>query len=680
MGSHWLTSSRVRGAAVAIGIVLVAIVLSLWMGRGTQETAEVPALGSPDAPSTSRADLARTVATMQARLSKKPGDTVAAVTLADALLRQARVTGNAGMAVKAEQALQGVLAVQPSDYDAHRMLGAVYLSQHRFRDAIREADRCRDVRSDDAWVYGVLGDAHIELGEYPEAFDAFDRMSSLRPNAASYARASYARELQGDLDGASRLMRMSAAATGPQDPESLAWHYAQLGHLDFEMGRLADARREYQHANYVFPDHPLASDGLAQVAAAEGDYSGALVIATRRLAVAPTPAEAAFAGDLLRALGRNEEAERQARTCRGGLARRCAGAVPARAVSCGSRPPDRRSGPACGERRTRSPRHLHRGRAGVGDFRSGQSGKALAAAQRALRTGTRDREIRYHAAEIEAATGHPADARRLASDAVANAPHFDSCFGARGRAVAAVARRACRRASVIATGRTLRAVGMAVALLALGGAPVAAHPPGTTEVAVSLNEASATFDVAIEADADGLLLKLEALSGSEIPVAPLAPPERDARLTSLQQTLIDRVGVRFDKTPVRLMLSKMSAVDSQTTIFHLTGAIPRGARYATWQTSLVYGSYLFTIQHAGGPVGAGAWLQGPEESEPYAIAESAATRWRLSLDVFAGLWPFAARIVSGVLAVVFFTTLVVSARRKTRGFRPVRSERNGATA
>ena len=118
----------------------------------------------------------------------------------------------------------------------------------------------------DAYVHGLVGDAHLELGEYDEAFSAFDRMNELKPTAASYARASYARELQGDLPGALDIMKMALDATSPNDAEAVAWHRAQLGHLYFEMGRLADASREFAHADHVFPGHPMAADGLARVA------------------------------------------------------------------------------------------------------------------------------------------------------------------------------------------------------------------------------------------------------------------------------------------------------------------------------------------------------------------------------------------------------------------------------
>jgi hypothetical protein len=44
-----------------------------------------------------------------------------------------------------------------------------------------------------AAVHGILGDALAETGRYGEAFAAFEHSVSLKPNAASYARISYAR-------------------------------------------------------------------------------------------------------------------------------------------------------------------------------------------------------------------------------------------------------------------------------------------------------------------------------------------------------------------------------------------------------------------------------------------------------------------------------------------------------
>ena len=235
-----------------------------------------------DTAATSREELARRADRARADLERNPGDLSSAVVLSDVLLRQARATGHGGRAVEAERVLSAALVRDPEHYDTRKLLAATYLSLHKFRDALREGTRCLASQPKDAYVYGIVGDAHLELGDYDQAFAAFDRMNELKPTAASYARASYARELQGDLPGALEIMKMALDATRPNDAEAVAWHRAQLGHLYFDMGRLADASREYAHADHVFPGYPMAADGLARVAAASGRTEEALAIVQKR--------------------------------------------------------------------------------------------------------------------------------------------------------------------------------------------------------------------------------------------------------------------------------------------------------------------------------------------------------------------------------------------------------------
>ena len=294
-----------------------ALVMSLATVGCSQSTvarrspAAIEPLGAPAAPGTSRELLERTRSEMEARLQAQPNDTAAAVRLADALLRLARVTNNGGLAVKAERALVKALAADPERYEAHRMLAAVLLSQHRFRDAIREAERCQQMRQNDAFTWGVVGDARLELGEYDEAFAAFERMSTIRPDSASYARIAYARELQGDMPGALRLLKMALEATSPNDAEAIAWHHAQIGALHFAEGRLSDAAREFAHADYSFPGHPFAVEGRARVMAAQGRPADALKALDPLLSGAPSASALVLSADVLRALGRREDASRQ---------------------------------------------------------------------------------------------------------------------------------------------------------------------------------------------------------------------------------------------------------------------------------------------------------------------------------------------------------------------------------
>ena len=231
-------------------------------------------------------------------------------------------------------------------------------------------------------------------------------MNELKPTAASYARASYARELQGDLPGALDIMKMALDATSPNDAEAVAWHRAQLGHLYFEMGRLADASREFAHADHVFPGHPMAADGLARVASASGRYEAALAIVQKRLGDGPVAGDFALAGDFLMALGRSDEAERNYRL--------------AEAAWRSDTPEPARLAKFLADRSGRADEAVRVAEAAIAErrdiftadalawayFRAGRLGDARNAMAEARRTGTRDRDILRHSAAMGYTGGH----------------------------------------------------------------------------------------------------------------------------------------------------------------------------------------------------------------------------------------------------------------------------------
>ncbi len=277
---------------------------------GRVSAVPAPSTLPPGASTTSREGLAGTVEAMTAQLKNNPENSAAAVRLADALLRQARVLNHAGLPLLAEGVLNRVLHANPSDYMARRMRATVYLAQHRFREALAEAKRCRALRADDPVIDGLIGDASLELGDYPAAFSAFDRMMLSRPDATTYARVSYAHELQGDLSGAIDIMTMAESATSAHDPEAQAWHAAQLGHLHLTAGDPTSARREYLRAETIFPGYPLAGSGLARVDMAVSKPADALARLTKSLETSPSAADFALAGDAYAQLGQPDQAHR----------------------------------------------------------------------------------------------------------------------------------------------------------------------------------------------------------------------------------------------------------------------------------------------------------------------------------------------------------------------------------
>ena len=249
------------------------------------------------------------IAGLQAELRLSPQNVKALDTLGLAYQQRVRETGDAGYYAKADGILHQALRLAPHDLIATAGLGQLALSRHRFRAALMLGERARRISPTTAGVYGVIGDAQLELGRYRQAFAAFDRMAASKPSVASYARISYARELLGHVAGAEQAMRLAAsAAVGEQEASS--WTHVQLGLLYLGHAQPARALREVRIALSLGPTYYVALDGMAQVQASLGHTRRAIGYARAAVDRVPLPAQVALLGDLYRATGR----ERLART------------------------------------------------------------------------------------------------------------------------------------------------------------------------------------------------------------------------------------------------------------------------------------------------------------------------------------------------------------------------------
>lgn len=405
---RFLTPSTIVSVAI-IAAVAAMVAIANWrdVRRSRVASTRPTSLGTRGA-GTGRADLSRRIVDLRAAVAARPDEVAAAVMLADALVRQTRITGNTGLAIEAEGALKRALVNDPANYDANRELGSLLLSQHRFREALAVGEKNRDARPYDAINYGVIGDGHLELGEYDQAFEAFDKMMALRPSAASYARVAYARELQGNMTGAIESMKLAADATPPDDPEALAWHHAQVGDLYLRLGKLHEAETEYIAASHAFPGHPFAVTGYARLLAARGEPNGALTLLQELAKTAPTPDLAARTGDLLAQLGRRDEAERQYALGEAGWR---VDAPEPKNLARFLADHDRKLPEAVAIAEKAS---LERHDIFTEDalawayFKAGRVAAAREAMAQALRTGTKDADIRAHAKAIEATAGQVA--------------------------------------------------------------------------------------------------------------------------------------------------------------------------------------------------------------------------------------------------------------------------------
>jgi tetratricopeptide (TPR) repeat protein len=204
------------------------------------------------------------------------GDIKSRLALAALFIQEARVTGDhMYYDAAAMKYVNEVLEKEPSNFEALIYQALILLSQHHFAEGLAIAEKARDANPDNAFIYGIITDANVELGNYKEAIAAADRMVSIRPDIRSYSRISYLREIHGDNPGAIEAMKLAVDAGAPGD-EATEWCRVQLGRLYEYEGDLVNAEGSYSASLHNRPGYAYAYAGLARLAAANKNYSKAI--------------------------------------------------------------------------------------------------------------------------------------------------------------------------------------------------------------------------------------------------------------------------------------------------------------------------------------------------------------------------------------------------------------------
>jgi len=397
-----------------VSVVSVAAVTLLAVGAvfGLRETpAPAPAPASAQAAAPDR--LAETIARAQDRLRTLPRDYQTWATLGLAYVERARVTADPSLYPKAEGALRRSLQVRATD-NAGALVGLGALANARHEFAAARAYATDAVRGNpyNADAYGVLADAHTQLGDAGAATAAIQRMLDLRPGLAAYARASYDLEQRGRLAEATGLMRRALAAA--VDPADLAFCRNQLGDLAWFAGDLAGAEAEYAAGIAADPSYQPLLRGRARVAAATGRTDAAIADAATVAARTPTPDTLMEYAELLRLAGRTAEADRQLTLA--DAAHRIFVANGGRDDLTGALLALARGDTASAVKLARS-EWRRRPFADVADVlgralhAAGRDAEALPYARRAVALGPRNASYAYHLATVSLAGGDPAGAR-----------------------------------------------------------------------------------------------------------------------------------------------------------------------------------------------------------------------------------------------------------------------------
>lgn len=372
------------------------------------------------------------ISKLEARLQNNPDDTNAYAQLGLGLLQQVRESGDIALYDRAGKAFEAALERDPKQVDALFGQGILALALHDFTGALTWADKAWAVNPFRAQTLGIRVDGQVELGRYDEAAQTLQKMVDLRPDLESYSRVSYLRELYGDVDGAIEAMR-SAVQTALPGTESWAWTLTHLGHLYFNRGDLDEAAAIYAQVLAAKADYAYALAGTARIDAAQGNTVEAIAQYKQITARLPLPEFIIALGELYEAVGQPDQARQQYELVE---VIQQLNAVAGMNVDLEMAlfTVNHGSDPAAALTQARAA-YAERPTIYAADtlawalYQTGDYTEAWKSSQEALRLGTKDALLHFHAGMIASKLDDVANARQHLEQALAINPHFSPIYG-----------------------------------------------------------------------------------------------------------------------------------------------------------------------------------------------------------------------------------------------------------
>lgn len=244
-------------------------------------------------------------------IDKDPDASQPYLALAGIYINRARATGDFGLNAKAQSAVERALKNAPNDLSAQKYKASLDLTFHRFNEALALGTELQQRNPADAFIYGILTDANVELGNYDQAVAMAQKMVDLRPNSSSYARVAHLRSLHGDQKGAVEMFKIAARTADPSDHEAQAWCLVQLGDELWKYGKYAESESSYDEALGTLPDYYLALIGKGRVRASQGDLQKAIEILTAATERVPNAEGTILLGNIYQKLGDRDRAQQQ---------------------------------------------------------------------------------------------------------------------------------------------------------------------------------------------------------------------------------------------------------------------------------------------------------------------------------------------------------------------------------
>ncbi len=378
------------------------------------------------------------------KIKNDPEDFSANSKLAGLYLQKLRETGDVTLLNLAFRAARASLDSVP-DVRNSGGLAALALAEfaaHDFTNSRDHANRLIELEPTKSYPQGILGDALLELGEYEKAEAAYKKITLLDNGSSFGSEARFARlaQLKGDNQEAEKhfATALNLALNQSVPPrETVAWLRWQLGETAFSVGDYKVAEQHFKDALTTFPDYFRAVASLGKTLAANDDLNGAIEQYEKVVKILPDPTFIAALGDLYELSGRVEDAKRQyALVEQIGHLSQLNGALYNRQLALfyadHDIKPEEAYNLAAKEYETRKDIYGADALAWTA-LKAGKLPEAQAAIKDAMRLGTKDAKLFYHAGMIARAGGDETSAREFLQKAISLNPAFDSLQAAKIR-------------------------------------------------------------------------------------------------------------------------------------------------------------------------------------------------------------------------------------------------------
>ncbi len=379
------------------------------------------------------------IRTAQATVARNPNDAAGYAGLGAAYFQHARETGDVSDYQLAEESLTKSLDLDSTDFSADtalETLAQVCMGAHRFTDALHYAQKALSLGTGDVSPFAIVGDANADMGDYDKAADAYGRLTprdmTLSPRAA-YARdsrISYLKFIAGDTSAAIALMKtaITEGVEAQLQSENLAWLYYELGEYETQAGDAAQADAAYLAALKTHPGDYRALAALARLRANNGRFAEAIVLYQKAIAVVPMPIFIAELGDLFARTGDQAQAQKQYALVEYiGLLGHINQVLHNRDLALFYTDHDLKLAEALdlAQKELEVRRDVYTWDAlAWALYKNGKLTEAAKASEQAMRFGTRDSLLLFHAGMIAGALGHRDQAHGDLEEALRINPHF----------------------------------------------------------------------------------------------------------------------------------------------------------------------------------------------------------------------------------------------------------------